>query len=91
MTEWTNVNKSLPLESNSIFKRFYGTDKWNDAMWRTQSDKVLVTVVFPDKTRTVCTGETHDGTWKTSVSQSLNPVVTHWMNFPAPAKEDDDD
>lgn len=56
-------------------------------MWREQSDKVLVTVTFKDGTRLVTTGETHDGEWYTSISRSLNPIVTHWMPLPEPPQE----
>lgn len=87
-TNWISVKDRQPVETNSIFYRFYGTKKWSSAMWREQSDKVLVTVAFKDGTRTVTTGETHDGVWNTTISRTLEPVVTHWMPLPEPPKEE---
>ena len=84
---WIPVKDRLPVETHSIFFRFYGTNKWDKAMWREHSGKVLVTVAFKDGTRVVTTGETHDGIWNTTVSRTLEPVVTHWMPLPEPPKE----
>ena len=87
---WVSVKDRLPAETHSIFWPWYGRKEWSNAMWREQSDKVLVTVTFEDGTRLVTTGETHDGEWRTSISRTLNPIVTHWMRMPEPPKEDDD-
>lgn len=80
--KWVSVGERLPAETHSIFFKWYGRKEWTNAMWREQSDKVLVTVTFEDGTRMVTTGETHDGQWHTSISRTLNPVVTHWMPMP---------
>ena len=85
---WINVKCRLPVETHSIFWRFHGTEKWSSAMWKEQSDKVLVTVAFKDGTKLVTTGETHDGVWHTSISRTLEPEVTHWMPLPEPPKEE---
>jgi len=85
--KWISVKDRMPIETHSIFWRFSGTDKWSNAMWREQSDKVLVTVVFKDGTRLVTTGETHDGKWNTSISRTLEHTVTHWMQFPELPRE----
>lgn len=85
---WTSVKDGLPVETHSIFYPFYGTKKWSRSMWREQSHKVLVTVAFKDGSRTVTTGETHDGVWNTTISRTLEPVVTHWMPLPEPPKEE---
>ena len=87
---WISVKDRLPPEIHSIFWPWYGRKEWSNAMWREQSDKVLVTVTFKDGTRLVTTGETHDGEWRTSISKTLNPIVTHWMQMPEPPKEDND-
>ena len=87
---WISVKDRMPAETHSIFFRFYGTNNWNKAMWREQSDKVLVTVAFKDGTRFVTTGETRDGIWNTTICRTLEPVVTHWAEMPAPPEEDDD-
>ena len=86
--EWVSVKDRFPAETHSIFWPWYGRKEWSNAMWREQSDKVLVTVTFKDGTCLVTTGETHDGEWHTSISKTLNPIVTHWMQMPEPPKED---
>lgn len=85
---WISVNDGLPAETHSIFYPWFGKKQWNKAMWREQSDKVLVTVAFKDGTRKVTIGETHDGIWHTTISRTLEPVVTHWMPLPEPQKEE---
>lgn len=84
---WISVKDRLPAETHSIFYPWYGRKEWRNAMWREQSDNVLVTVTFKDGTRLVTTGETHDGEWYTSISKTLNPIVTHWMPLPEPPQE----
>lgn len=85
--QWISVKDRLPVETHSLFWSFYETKEWNKAMWREQSDKVIVAVVFRDGSRIVTTGETHDGDWYTSINRSLEPVVTHWMPLPEPPEE----
>lgn len=85
---WINVKDRPPVETHSIFWRFHGTEKWSSAMWKEQSDKVLVKVAFKDGTKLVTTGETHDGVWHTAISRTLEPEVTHWMPMPEAAKEE---
>lgn len=87
-TNWISVKDRLPVETHSIWYPFYGTKKWSNAMWREQSDKVLVTVAFKDGTKIVTTGETHDGVWNTTISRTLEPVVTHWQAMPEPPEEE---
>ena len=79
---WISIDERMPVETQSMFWRFSGTDKWSNAMWREQSDKVLVTVAFKDGSRRVTTGETHDGKWRTSISPTIEQTVTHWMPMP---------
>ena len=86
--EWVSVKSSLPKEHPSIFAPFYGTDRWSSAMWRNESDRVLVTIRFTDGTRTVDKGKLQDGIWKTGVSPVLPQEVTHWAVWPEPPKED---
>ena len=85
--KWISVEDRLPAETHSIFWPLYGRKNWSNAMWREESDKVLVTVTFKDGTRRVTTGETHDGEWHTTISKALNPIVTHWMPMPEPPKK----
>lgn len=86
-SNWIPVKDRMPAETHSIFFPWYGKKEWSKAMWREQSDKVLVTVVFKDGSRIATTGETHDGVWNTAISRALEPVVTHWMPMPEPPKE----
>jgi len=85
---WISVKDRLPEEHPSIFASCYGTEKWTNGMWRNESDRVLVTILFPDGTRTVDKGKLQDGTWKTGVSPVLPQVVTHWAMWPEPPKEE---
>lgn len=86
---WISVKDGLPKEHPSIFACYYGTEKWAKGMWRNESDRVLVTILFPDGTRTVDKGKLQDGTWKTGVSPVLPQVVTHWAMWPEPPKEEE--
>jgi hypothetical protein len=84
---WISVKDGLPKEHPSLFASYYGTEKWNNAMWRTESDRVLVTILFPDGTRTVDKGKLQDGKWRTGVSPVLPQKVTHWALWPEPPKD----
>ena len=88
--QWISVKDRMPVELHSIFWPWYGKKQWSNAMWREQSDKVLVTIAFKDGTRIVSTGETHDGVWHTAISRTLDPIVTHWMQFPELPKEENE-
>ncbi len=85
---WISVKDRLPEEHASIFERFYATEKWDGAMWRRESDSVLVVASFPDGGRRVVDGKTHDGQWNTTVSKILPHVITHWMPMPELPEED---
>ena len=83
---WISVKDGLPKEHPSMFAKLYGTEKWRSGLWRTESDRVLVTIKFPDNTRTVDKGRLQDGTWRTGVSPVLPQEVTHWAVWPEPAE-----
>lgn len=89
VSAWVNVKDRLPEEHPSIFAPFYGTDRWYSTMWRTESDRVLVSILFPDGSRTVDKGRLNDGEWRTGVSPVLRQQVTHWQPWPEPPKESD--
>lgn len=85
---WISVKDGLPEEHDSMFAQLYGTSKWNSAMWRTESDRVLVAILFPDGTRTVDKGKLQDGEWRTGVARVLPQKVTHWALWPEPPKDE---
>lgn len=43
---WINVKDDMPPEKDSIFAKYYGTDKWTPAMFKKASKDVLVTIEF---------------------------------------------
>ena len=88
VNDWISVEDRLPAEIHSIFWPLYGKKEWSKAMWREQSDKVLVTVAFADGMKIVTTGETHDGVWSTAISRMFEHVVTHWMPMPEPPERE---
>lgn len=87
---WISVKDRIPEEHESIFYKLLGTPKWSNAMWKQESEKVLVYVSFPDGTGVVTTGCLHNSDWMTTVSKTLPQTVTHWMPLPEPPKEDKD-
>lgn len=90
--EWIPISEKLPDEHDSIFARLYGTDKWNDAFWRTKSKEVLVTIEYEDGTRIVKSSHTTDGKWALEKIATLNEFkVVAWIPFPEPYKEKQND
>lgn len=90
--EWIPVSKKLPDEHDSIFARLYGTDKWNNALWRTQSKEVLVTIEYEDGLRTVKSSHTTDGKWWIEKKTTLSKFkVIAWMPMPEPYKENENE
>lgn len=87
---WINVNDRMPEQRESMFFKFFGTDKWKPAMFRYRSDEVLVCVVFEDGTKLVKTAHTADGKWFFPYPMKHHKV-THWMPFPEPPMEVDVD
>lgn len=86
--EWIPVSKKLPDEHDSIFAKLYGTDKWNNALWRTQSKEVLATIAYENGARTVKSSHTTDGKWWIEKETTLSKFkVIAWMPMPEPYKE----
>lgn len=86
------VSERLPDEHDSLFAKFYGTDKWNDALWKTQSKEVLVTVEFEYGIRSVSLSYITDGKWALEKRDKLNKYeVVAWMPLPNPYKEKEND
>lgn len=82
------ISERLPEEHDSAFAKLYGTDKWSNALWRTQSKEVLVTIEYEDGVRTVKSSHTTDGKWVLEKRAKLNKCkVVAWKPFPEPYKE----
>lgn len=80
---WISVEDGLPQEHDTIFAKFYGTDKWRNGMFLKMSDDVRVVKVFSDGTKRVHHDHTVDGRWE-SERKGLDVYghVTHWMPNP---------
>lgn len=86
--EWIPVTERLPGEHDSVFADLYGTDKWNSKLWRTVSNRVLVTIKYDDGSRIVKESYTCDGKWAAE-KRSINCKVVAWMPLPKPMKEEE--
>lgn len=40
--EWIPVTERLPEEHESVFAKLYGTDLWNNNLWRTRSKAIYI-------------------------------------------------
>ena len=86
---WTNVNDGMPPEKDSIFAKYYGTDKWTPAMFKKASKDVLVTIEFDDGKRITTVSHTNDGKWSyNSIFSSLKAKVLYWAPMPEPCQDD---
>lgn len=88
--EWISVKDRMPAETHSMFFKLYGTPKWRNAMWREESNHVLVAITFEDGSQFVTSGYTQDGKWSTGISKMLPYTVTHWMPLPEPPEVEQD-
>lgn len=86
--EWIPVTERLPEEHESIFAKLYGTDRWDNNLWRARSKEVLVTIEYEDGARTVKSSHTTDGKWVIEKKAKFSKCkVIAWMPFPEPYKE----
>ena len=85
--EWISAKDDMPKEHDSIFARFYGTDKWITGMFRTASDDVNACVEYEDGSRLVKSLHTISGEWHMSGIPG-GGVVTHWMPLPEPPEKE---
>lgn len=83
---WIPVTERLPEEEDSIFARYYGTDRWRKAMFRKKSREVIVTSVFEDGELHTEVAHTTDGEWHVGVNVVPRTVIA-WMPLPEPYKE----
>ena len=87
--KWILCSERMPEEHDSIFSRFYGTEKWRDAMFRKTSKIVIITVEHRDGTRQTAPCHTIDGEWNQSM-KGMGKVLA-WMPLPDPWGGDSDD
>ena len=78
---WIPVSERLPEEHDSIFARFKGTDKWDDAMFEKISDSVNVTVEFECGARETKVSCTVDGKWRCE-KEPVKKTVIAWQPLP---------
>jgi hypothetical protein len=87
MNDGWNLSKDrMPEEHDSIFKKLKGTDKWRDGMFETMSDRVDITVEYPDGLRMTDTGYTVEGKWKTGLGCVEKGEVIAWQPKREPYK-----
>lgn len=85
--EWIPVTERLPEEYESVFAKAYGTDQLNNALWRTRSKEVLVSIEY-DGHRTVTTSFTMEGKWHIERRRILHDLkVIAWMPLPKQYEE----
>ena len=82
---WILCSERLPEEEDSIFARYYGTDRWRKAMFRKKSREVIVTSVFEDGELHTEVAHTTDGKWYVGVNVVPRTVIA-WMPLPEPYK-----
>lgn len=82
---WIPVTERLPEEEDSIFARYYGTDRWRKAMFRKKSREVIVTSVFENGELHTEVAHTTDGEWHVGVNVVPRTVLA-WMPLPEPFK-----
>lgn len=84
---WIPVTKKMPEEKDTMFAKFWGTDKWNEYMFRKRSDLVEVTVELEDGTRYTDASRTRDGKWDIEMNHgAVKKKVVAWKSMSAPWK-----
>lgn len=83
---WIPVEEGLPEERDSIFKKWKGTDKWNDAMFEKVSDIVIVTIEGENGKRKTTYGHTLDGKWQCDALKCNPYRIVAWKPLPEPYK-----
>lgn len=83
--KWIPVTERLPEEHDSIFTKWYRTERWRPGMYCTVSNEVIACVEIGSRTRLVVEAHTKDGKWNVEgVFEGRR--VTHWMPLPEPPK-----
>jgi len=86
VNQWIPCSERLPEEEDSIFARYYGTDRWRKPMFRKRSREVIVTSVFKDGELHTEFAHTIDGEWRVGVNIVPRTVIA-WMPLPEPWSE----
>lgn len=82
MKKWIPCSEYLPEEHDSMFAKFIGTDKWDNAMFEKISEDVNVTVEYENGKRRTITLHTIDGKWKTDSIAKFKVIA--WQPLPDP-------
>ena len=81
---WIPCSERLPEESESIFAKYKGTEKWKDNMFEKMSDEVNVTIEKEDGKRLTMHAHTVDGKWKNDMLRVYETWrVIAWQPLPA--------
>lgn len=87
---WILCSERLPEEHDSMFAKFKGTDKWDNAMFEKKSDEVNITYEFEDGTHKTGTSYTLDGKWKIEKGNGIvKRKVVAWKPLPEPYRAAD--
>ena len=82
---WTPVTEKLPEEHDTMFAKYWGTDRWNEYMFRGRSELVEVTVELEDGTRYTDASRTRDGKWDIEMNHgAVKKKVVAWKPMSAP-------
>jgi hypothetical protein len=82
---WILVTKDMPPEHDTMFAKYYGTERWNEYMFRGRSELVEVTVELEDGTRYTDASRTRDGKWDVEERHGAvkkKVVAWHYMSEP---------
>ena len=82
--KWIPVTEKLPEEHDTMFAKYWGTDRWNEYMFRKKSDLVEVTVELEDGTRYTDASRTYDGKWDVEERHGVKKKVVAWHYMSEP-------
>lgn len=87
MDKWIKFSEKMPVERETAFAKFYGTDKWRKGMVRTACFDLLITVEHNGE-RFVEHGWTTDGVPGTDyMRMNKDAVAIAYMHYPEPYRE----
>ena len=85
--EWIPVTERMPEEKDTMFAKYWGTDRWNKYMFRGKSELVEVTVELEDGTRYTDASRTRDGKWDIEMNHgAVKKKVVAWKMMSEPWK-----